>query len=185
MNPTYLINTEHCKAHLVKIYPDLPAAEWKRVSKNQLPNGRYQRIFRNGDTKVYIETNYLDELKNVLLLGKTPAQDQPLVDAIIKIAKTVKHCGDYGFFYFNPLTKAVWISGGDGDFSGDPEVPGTDPDALEAGLKAVGVSEVQFAAECTPDEDDPKECMWIPLGRHGIEVYWDYKTEAFKETPIR
>ena len=180
-----LKTTAACKAHLAKVYPELPARRWKRVSKTGGGLGWSYRTFVNGDTAVIIVTDLENRLRKIKPQGIIDAEDQPLVKEIIKVARTVKHCGDYGFFYFNTITKEVYINAGDGDFSGDPEIPYSDPDEVTAKFKAIGVPNVIIEAECGPDTDDPRNAAWVDLGRHGIEIYWDYDADKYMRRRIK
>jgi hypothetical protein len=69
---------------------------------------------------------------------------------LIKAARSIKHCGDYGQLYFNPRSKAVHWTMADSD--GDPEYSSSDE--IRQLLKLPGITHVELGDEWSPDEDD-------------------------------
>jgi len=180
-----LNSTAECKAHLVTIFPELAVNGWKRVRKFKHKNGWSYRTFANGDTWVIVVTDSDNGLRKVYPQGVLQEEDLPIVQAIIDAAKKIKHCGDYGDIYYNPASKEVWGCYGDGDFSDNTDGPTTSADEAEQLLKVPGVRKVRLEGECSPDTDNPEERSWVDLGRYGIEVYYNYKTEKYEEHPIK
>lgn len=69
---------------------------------------------------------------------------------LIKAARKIRHCGDYGLLFFNPRTHQVHWTGGDGD--GPPKY--TSMDEVKRILKVPGVTRVIIGDEWSPDEEE-------------------------------
>lgn len=70
------------------------------------------------------------------------------------VAKTIKHCGDYGHLYYHPGNHEVHWTAGDAD--GPPE--GTDTREIAKLLKLPGIKHVEIG-----DEWSPKDAGWKRL----------------------
>jgi hypothetical protein len=71
-------------------------------------------------------------------------------DNLIKAARTIRHCGDYGLLFFNPRTREAHWTGADSD--GEPEY--TSMKDVQRILKVPGVAKVVIGDEWSPDEDE-------------------------------
>lgn len=103
------------------------------------------------------------------------------IENLISTADHIKHCGDYGFLYWNPKTKTVWLVLGDSHgCDSDDETPFTE---IEKILKIEGVDKVEVHGEEFPhseyaNEDgeyfveDFSESVgdWIAIGRVGTII---------------
>lgn len=76
---------------------------------------------------------------------------------LVEIAKTFKHCGDYGELFYHPVKKEVHWTGADSD--GDPEEGYTPLEEIETRLKLPGIKHVEIGDEWSPDLRDG----WLKL----------------------
>ena len=90
-------------------------------------------------------------------------------ERLIRAAKTIRHCGDYGELWYHPDKAKVWWVGGDSD--GNPLQGYTDIKEIKRKLKIEGIKQVVVEAECAPDpEGNPRARGWKNLGRRGVVI---------------
>jgi hypothetical protein len=102
---------------------------------------------------------------------------------LIQAAKPIRHCGDCGNLYWNPNTKTVWLTLGDGD--GGPEY--TDFDEIRAIFGCPGVEEIRIEAEDYPWYEDEAEFepdmeAEYPIGGFDEEEW--FKTTGWRDLGI-
>lgn len=108
---------------------------------------------------IYISQKILWFVANMIKLRQILCE--VLKDELIKKAKTIKHCGDYGMLFYNPKTKEVHWTAGDGD--GDTENGQTDLKEIEKMLKLTGITHVEIGDEWSPNNDEDEEAGWERL----------------------
>ncbi len=82
------------------------------------------------------------------MLGESTIEQQ-----LMDLAKTFKHCGDYGTLYYHPGKHEVHWNAADSDGGGGDE--GFTPlDEIERKLKLPGIVHVEIGDEWSPDEDE-------------------------------
>lgn len=79
------------------------------------------------------------------MLGESDIEQQ-----LMAIAKTFRHCGDYGTLFYHPGEHKVHWNAADSD--GEPEF--TDLDEIHDKLKLPGIVHVEIGDEWSPDEDE-------------------------------
>ncbi len=80
--------------------------------------------------------------------GKTESADTE--QQLIRRAKNIKHCGDYGMLYYHPEKREVHWTAADSDSPPDY----TDTREIVKMLKLPGIVHVEIGDEWSPDEDD-------------------------------
>lgn len=164
------------------------SGKWKRTAKFNLPTESTPhtvRVFTNGKEFVTI----IDSNSEVLLCKNLDLKKhKPLIDKINELAKSY-FTHDYGAISYNPWTKKLWVSGGDGGIGycttltakevakrmedydeDDPDLK--DPPDFHKEIKELKDS--KFEAEYSPcsyyDKDqDEEEMNYIEIG-HIIDV---------------
>lgn len=66
-------------------------------------------------------------------------------------AKKIKHCGDYGMLFYNPITKKVHWTSADSDGSDKEHTSGED---IRKMLMLKGIKHVEIGDEWSPDENE-------------------------------
>lgn len=149
--------TEDCKNALNEA---LGVKNWKRLYK--LKAGEYDgdvRCFVNDD-KQFV-TVALNGEGNYCLFVDINIQEQ--IKAIKEIAK-LYYTHDYGNIYYNPYTNSLWIVGGDGGYCYSTKPLKYDDmedyESFEKNFKEFNthpktnfIKDVQWEAECEPDEE--------------------------------
>ena len=73
---------------------------------------------------------------------------------------------DYGYVFWNPSTKTVWYTSGDGGVE--------DPEEIENILRVSGVENIVFACE-----EDPEEEGWIPIHEETLVEFEEITLNEF------
>ena len=168
---TPITSTAQCKQLLGERFPHLPPSGWKRLSKSAIGQTTYRK-FAYGNVVVTIETDSQTGEVHVSTPRDIHREEQvasvsqvPLKPALIAAARSIKHCGDYGYLYYHLGTHHVWLALGDGDGGGDNGT--TEVEECERLLSIPGVSQVTVEAEHDPDSSDPQ---WVFLGKVGKTI---------------
>lgn len=88
--------------------------------------------------------------------GKKALSD-PIVKKIIEYVKTIKHIGDYGTCWWNPITRSVHWTAADSDGSDGSGGPDdlTSLEEIENTLSNIdGVNHVEIGDEWSPSQED-------------------------------
>lgn len=96
--------------------------------------------------------DYVPETKD----GKKSLSD-PVVKKIIEYVKTIKHIGDYGTCWWNPITRSVHWTAADSDGSDGSGGPDdlTSLEEIENTLSNIdGVNHVEIGDEWSPSQED-------------------------------
>jgi hypothetical protein len=90
------------------------------------------------------DSNTVQDIVDALL------ESESIEQKLVKAAKGIKHCGDYGTLYYNPDKREVHWTMADSD--GQPDFTGSDE--IEKILSLPGVTHVELGDEWSPDEDE-------------------------------
>ncbi len=174
------MNTQDSVEAIMKVHPQTSSKDWKRRLKYIFYDDT-ARVFENVATKQFC-TVYCLEFGDVVVKDGNllPKTDPELMKRLIKAGNSIKHCGDYGQMFWNPLDMTVWMCMGDGDCPMeneedlDEEVKKlTSYEDVKKILLEAGAKTVLIEAEHSPSWDSALEDE-----RGGYDKGWGKENDA-------